>query len=630
EIYAREGFRTVSGEGGHPYGLDKYSKAFFVAWEYQHRAALGQPQATFKELAAKEGVSARFSEHIYDVMGKRNLGYPSSEVAARFHKFPAPGSDLKASEAEARNAAKDLQLFTTRWPSWLFARGDEAFGGAGDESPLVFTDTSLKADPSHHFTYIAAQRRGRGGRGAAPAGDAKLGVYMNIAAVTSDESVKPLVIWRNPMVTVRKGFGRGAPPPMPAVTEGAGAAAASAAALKAQAQASGPKVPLKEFLGAGAAKLNFGVSPDGTPIGPGDFATEGAQAGFELELPKGAAAMVFEADATIGKDREHVIRITFSNRPDGPPPGIPIHAMIGDMQSAGYKKFKAGVLELVDLLPPRSNTEATPADKDPPPAPFDPTYNTPEHDAFDNNVKYVRDDRFIVEHMLDDATRTKLNQAWDDVFYAFDYHDQYLQLLAAHYNFTLKSRKMADLTPAEIAAMPADMQRYVKPLRSQYLEAMAAEAAAKPRHIEDCLDFASRAWRRPLTEREKDSLRAFYRQTMAAEQDHTKAIKALLTRILVSPEFLYRVEEPIDTAAAKPLSPYELAARMSYMIWSSVPDAELRRAAAAGELSTPDQLKIQVKRMLADPKARRMSAEFFGQWLGYRDFLKQEAVNRQA
>ena len=626
DIYAREGFRTVSGEGGHAFGLDKYRKAFFVSWEYQHRTALGQPKATFKDLAAKEGVSARFSQHIYEVMGKTSLGYPSSEVVARFHKFPAPGPDPKTSEAEARKAAEELEKFTTLWPSWLFARGDEASGGAGDESPLIFNDTSLRADLSHHFAYNAIQRGG--GRGRAMTPGSTVGVYMNIAVVAKDQSIQPVVIWRNPTVMVRKG-GRGAPPPPDpnAVTEGAGAAA-SAAALKARALGGGPRIPLKDFLTPElAAKLNFGVSPDGTPIGPNDFATVGTQAGLQLPVPEGAFGFLFEADASIGKDHDQVIRITFSNRPDGPPPGIPIHGMIGDMQSAGYKKFKAGVMELVDLLPPRSNTEATPADKDPPPAPFDPTYNTPEHDAYDNNVKYIRDDKFLVENMLDDATRKQLNDAWNDLFYAFDYHDQYLQLLAEHYKFQLKSKKMADLTVAEIATMPAEMQGYVKPLRSQYLEAMAAEASARPRHIEDCIAFASRAWRRPLTEREKESLRAFYRQMMTAEPDHTKAIKAVLTRVLVSPEFLYRVEEPAEVAAAKPLSGYELATRISYLIWSSIPDTELRRAAAAGELSNPALMKVQVKRMLADPKARRMSAEFFGQWLGFYHFDQFKGVD---
>ncbi len=624
-IYGTQGWRTVSGEGGHAFGLEKYRKAFFVAWRYQHRAALGEPNATIKQLADREGSSARFAQHIYEVMNKPSLGYPSSEVAARWHKFPA-------TEAGARAASIDLEKYTTEWPSWLFARGDEAFGGAGDESPLVFTDEALKAELSHHFSYNAGPRPGAG-RGPMKAGTA-VGVYMNIAAITGDESIKPVVIWRNAKVLVRKaGAGRGAaaPPPMPAEdapTEGAGAAA-SAAVLKARTLPTGPTIALKDFVTPEtAAKLNFGVSPDGSPIGPNDFATVGNTASVQLPVPEGAVGFQFQVDATVGKDHDQVVRITFSNRPDGPAPGIPIHAMIGDMQSVGYRNFKAGVLELVSLLPPRSNSEATPADKDPPPLPFDPTYNTPEHDAYDNNVRFQREDRFIVENVLDDATRVKLNQAWDDLHSSFDYHDQYLQLLAEHFKLTLKSPKMADLTAAQVEAMPPDARQYVKPLRQEYLDMVAAEATAKPHHVEDCLVFASKAWRRPLTEREKESLRAFYRQTLLSQQDHTKAIRALIARILVAPDFLYRVEEPVDVASGpKPLSQWELATRMSFFLWSSIPDDELRRAAAAGELSNPEQMQHQVKRMLADAKARRMSAEFFGQWLGFYRFDQFKGVD---
>jgi hypothetical protein len=401
-----------------------------------------------------------------------------------------------------------------------------------------------------------------------------------------------------------------------------------AAALKLRALPSGPRIPLREFVTPEvAAKLKFGESPDGTPLGPNDFATTGNTAAIMLSMPEGAVGLQLQVEATVGADHEHVIRIAFSNRPDGPPPGIPVHALLGDMTTDGYRKFKAGVLELVALLPPRSNSEATPADKDPPPLPFDPTYNTPEHDAFDNNVKYQREDRFLVENVLDDATRKKLNDAWTDLQYSFDYHDQYLQLLDQHFKLKLPSGKMADLTAAQVDAMPPEARQYVKPLRDEYLEVQAAQAAARPRHVEDCISFAAKAWRRPLTEREKESLRAFFAKTEASEKDHVKAVRALIARILVSPDFLYRIEQPVDLATVKPLSNWELAGRMSFLIWSSIPDDELRRAASAGELSDSAQLTRQVRRMLADPKARRMSAEFFGQWLGFYRFDQFKGVD---
>jgi hypothetical protein len=332
-------------------------------------------------------------------------------------------------------------------------------------------------------------------------------------------------------------------------------------------------------------------------------------------------------DAAIGAGQDAVIRVSFSDRADGPVRGIPIHALLGNPESESARIFKTGVLEYVKLLPPNSHSEPTPADKDPPPLPFDPTYNTPEHDAFDTQVKYHRDDQFVAEVMLDSPTRLKLDRAWTDLYSSFDYYDQYLDLLAQHFKINLKSKKMADLTAAELAAMPAEARHYIEPQWKEYHQVTAAEKAAQPGHVEDCLKFASAAWRRPLTQTEKDGLRTFYRQMMVSEQDHTKAIRAVLARILVSPAFLYRVELPVDQTAAKPLNNWEMASRLSFFLWSSIPDEELRRAATAGELTNPPLLRAQVKRMLADPKARRLSAEFFGQWLGFYRFDQYKGVD---
>ncbi len=102
--------------------------------------------------------------------------------------------------------------------------------------------------------------------------------------------------------------------------------------------------------------------------------------------------------------------------------------------------------------------------------------------------------------------------------------------------------------------------------------------------------------------------------------DHNKAIQALLTRILVAPSFLYRVEK-------SPLNSWEVASRLSYFLWSSMPDSELRRSAAAGELNDKAGLAAQVKRMMADEKARRFATEFFGQWLGFYRFDQFKGVD---
>jgi hypothetical protein len=130
-----------------------------------------------------------------------------------------------------------------------------------------------------------------------------------------------------------------------------------------------------------------------------------------------------------------------------------------------------------------------------------------------------------------------------------------------------------------------------------------------------------------LTAPEKAGLRNFYEKSRRVNGlDHDAALRALLARILVSPAFLYRVET-VAGRSEKPLDDWELASRISFFLWSSIPDDELRRAAAAGELRNPALLARQVKRMTADPKARRLATEFFGQWLGFYHFDQYRGVD---
>ena len=124
----------------------------------------------------------------------------------------------------------------------------------------------------------------------------------------------------------------------------------------------------------------------------------------------------------------------------------------------------------------------------------------------------------FIKNILDDETRRKLDQAWNDLYTSFEYHDHYWKLIAEHYHLTsLQSKHIGELTKADFDSMPAEARGYAASLRATYDSANTAEKAAQPRHIEDCLEFASRAWRRPLTEKEKSALRAFYQKTLAGD-----------------------------------------------------------------------------------------------------------------
>jgi hypothetical protein len=135
-----------------------------------------------------------------------------------------------------------------------------------------------------------------------------------------------------------------------------------------------------------------------------------------------------------------------------------------------------------------------------------------------------------------------------------------------------------------------------------------------------------RAYRRNVTADDLRRVRPFY-DAGRAERDFERGIQRALERILVSPQFLFRIEQ--EPAGAAPGSVYrigdfDLASRLSFFVWSSIPDDELLDAAAAGTLRQPDVLRRQVNRMLADPRSRALVTNFAAQWLFLRDVETKE------
>src|SRR5262249_8652637 len=131
---------------------------------------------------------------------------------------------------------------------------------------------------------------------------------------------------------------------------------------------------------------------------------------------------------------------------------------------------------------------------------------------------------------------------------------------------------------------------------------------------------AARAYRRPLAPSESKDLRGLYRRLRQQGLSHEEPFRFTLARIFVSPAFLYRRETAPAGPDSAPVSDWELASRLSYFLWSSQPDPELRTAAANGTLHTPEVLAKQVRRMLADARVRRLATEFACQWLHIYDF----------
>ncbi|KAF0175233.1 MAG: hypothetical protein FD161_3381 [Limisphaerales bacterium] len=223
---------------------------------------------------------------------------------------------------------------------------------------------------------------------------------------------------------------------------------------------------------------------------------------------------------------------------------------------------------------------------------------------------YYREDDQLRRLLLDDAQTAELERLWAGLHFVS--HSP-LKLVDAFEQLWQYATQDAD--PSAFTPMREPIKQRAEVFRKELL-------AAEPKQLEAVVSFAAKAWRRSLSRSEQDELRALYRKLRTQELPHETAIRMTLARVFVAPAFLYKFEQPAPGKKQSPVSDTELATRLSYFLWSSAPDAELAALAAAGKLRDPTVLAAQTRRMLRDPRVRRLAVEFGAQWLHTRDLDK--------
>ena len=306
-----------------------------------------------------------------------------------------------------------------------------------------------------------------------------------------------------------------------------------------------------------------------------------------------------------------------------------------------------------------------------------------------NSMGYFRDDTPLMELILDDKGRQELDRLWQDFdTVAFVPERMHLEFFVyeraeagtindPEFNFArpedkdatsdAKIKRLADLYLAKARKNGADaltqqaIEDHFKWVSTHIRATEQARLAEEPTHRKALLDFASRAYRRPLTSAERADLLAFYQSLRQKEGlSHEDAIRDSVVSVLMSPKFLFRLDleatadaaapvtgartaafvRPADVASPRsksvasgrdtqPLPDYALASRLSYFLWASMPDAELLAHATAGDLHRPEVLMTQTHRMLKDPRVRALALEFGGNWLDFRRFEEHNAVDRE-
>ena len=223
---------------------------------------------------------------------------------------------------------------------------------------------------------------------------------------------------------------------------------------------------------------------------------------------------------------------------------------------------------------------------------------------------FHREDNLLKQLILNDDQAAELDRLWDELYFV---SQEPIALTVALEQILEFSTQTNPDEPEEWRPLRKPINDRADAFRQRLIE-------TEPTHVEAVLEFANRAWRRPLTDAEHQGLRNLYQRLRDSEIPHEEAIRLTLTRVLTSPAFLYKREIQVPGKDPVPVSDVELATRLSYFLWSSLPDDELRAAAAMGHLQDDEGLVAQANRMLQDGRTRRLAIQFACQWLHLRDF----------
>ncbi len=221
---------------------------------------------------------------------------------------------------------------------------------------------------------------------------------------------------------------------------------------------------------------------------------------------------------------------------------------------------------------------------------------------------FYREDDQLRRLMLDDAQAAELDRLWAQLHFVSQDSLKLVDVFEQLWQYATQ-----DADPSAFEPLREPIKRHAEEFKKLLVD-------TQPSHLDAVLKFAESAYRRPLTDAEKDELRGLYHKLRSQDLPHDLAIRLVLARALIAPAFLYRAEDVAPGDHPGPVNDWALATRLSYFLWSSAPDAELRSVAASGKLQDPAVLAAQTRRMLRDPRVRRLATEFACAWLQVHDF----------
>jgi len=221
-----------------------------------------------------------------------------------------------------------------------------------------------------------------------------------------------------------------------------------------------------------------------------------------------------------------------------------------------------------------------------------------------------------IEKMLTEPEKIELEQLKNERNLSNRHPEKELEKLIA--------KNHLDSSPLNVDTWPEAEKKHYQKLNDALTK---TKQTLNEKVLQHLFIFAQKSMRKPLSPENFEPLKQIYLEAMKIEDNFQKAARLVITKILISPDFLYRYEEDQLATEPMPINDVELANRLSYFIWGSMPDDTLMQVAIAGQLQNDDVLTAQVKRMLKDKKALALFDSFVTQWLGLQQLKGERRPN---
>lgn len=604
-----------------------------AAWRLQHRAS-AEPNLSTEDWAKQKGLSSKYLALVDKTLREANTGVgPLKQLGAMWKALPAP-SNAK----DVPQSLREIEQFIGLIQSNLIKKEPKLINPGAGNWPIAHLALRAQAaaardkfDPralKSRFTLKPGRVPGRKGD-PAPQGTS---IFLRIDPAF-DNATSGSVIVHRPIFSKSENLPRNEKDEKDH----------QVVTLRSILERHAPEV---------ARTLAFGSHPTGAAIAPDSFVVKTPAV---IEIPLNPEAVSFLLEKQILLDCE-------LDAPSSPNAAVLISSTFGKRSES----LKNANTEL--LVHTESQTG-----KDIAASAEQLCFVFPNRFAFVDNNRglaagfhlvegFFRDDQPLVEKVISKADQAELDRLWQELDFItesvetllrgfvwferaerhvlhdkrFDFlrsedpllvEDELLSKFERHYLEKLGVKLVENAIQPESPNPQFDLiHGFFERTRAGLTEHRKQLHQAEKPALSQLEQIAERAYSRPLTSSEVASLRKLYSQLKGQGQSVEDSLRGVFTAILMAPDFFYRIPGAPSGPGVHPLSDQDLARRLSYFLWSTLPDKSLLASAQAGSLRTEQELRSQTRRMLKDPKIESFAREFFGQWLRYRDYLTKDPI----